>query len=88
MSILGELMELEDPNPTLELPAYKSTFKDLMRIIRERYEDKFPDKLYENGQFKMIHLMLNRRDIYESKDADHPLKDGDELYFIPPIGGG
>ena len=87
MSILGELMELDDPNPTLELPD-ESMFKDLMRIIRERYEDKFPDKLYENGQFKMIHLMLNRRDIYENKEADHPLKDGDELYFIPPIGGG
>ncbi len=87
MSILGELMELDNPDPTLEL-SDESTFKDLMKLIRERYEDKFPDKLYEEGQFKMIHLMLNRRDIYENKDGDHPLKDGDELYFIPPIGGG
>lgn len=85
MSILGELMGIT--NPILELPD-GSTFKELMRLIRDRYGDKFPPKLYEDGQFKMIHIMLNRKDVYEDKDADRPIHEGDELYFIPPIGGG
>jgi len=85
MSILGELMGVHDP--TFELPD-NSTLKDLLQEIRERYEDKFPPRLYEDGKFKMIHLMLNRRDVYEEQDAELKLQDGDELYFIPPIGGG
>ncbi|NVM52247.1 MAG: MoaD/ThiS family protein [Candidatus Helarchaeota archaeon] len=85
MSILGEMIGVHEA--IIELPE-NSTFKNLIEQIKETYGKKFPKQLYKDGEFQYMHLMLNRRDIYEQKDADHPLKDGDVLYFIPPIGGG
>jgi MoaD family protein len=87
MSILGELIGMKEAD--IELPDY-STFKDLMKIIKEKYGPKFPKELFKRsaGEFQYMHLMLNMKDIYEKKDGDRPLADGDVLYFIPPIGGG
>jgi MoaD family protein len=87
MSILGELIGMKEVE--IELPE-SSTFKDLMAVIKQEYGPKFPKELFKRsaGEFQYMHLMLNMKDIYEKKDGDHPLADGDVLYFIPPIGGG
>ena len=71
----------------IELPD-KSTFKDLLTNLKEGYVKKIPEPLYKDGEFKMIMLMLNLRDIFENKDGERPLADGDTLHLIPPIGGG
>ncbi|MHA1651960.1 MAG: MoaD/ThiS family protein [Candidatus Helarchaeota archaeon] len=70
----------------IELPE-GSTVGDLLKYVVKNYIPKLPKGLYVDGQFRMM-LMLNQRDIHEQKDANRPLKDGNILYLIPPIGGG
>ena len=57
MSILGELIGMKDVE--IELPD-SSTFKDLMKIIKEKYGPKFPKELFKRsaGEFQYMHLIL------------------------------
>ncbi|MHA1129482.1 MAG: MoaD/ThiS family protein [Candidatus Helarchaeota archaeon] len=70
----------------IELPD-ESKFGDLWNFVLDNYFPKLPKGFYEDGILRML-LMLNLQDIHEEKDAHRPLKDGDALYLIPPIGGG
>ncbi len=70
----------------LEFPP-NSTLKDLLNGLK-KYVKKLPKMLYQDGEFKMLHLMINFQDVYQQQDGNRPLAEGDALYLIPPIGGG
>jgi len=55
------------------------TFKDVVKIIRERY----PGVREIEGKIPVI-ILLNGRKV----DPDTPVRDGDRVAFLPPISGG
>ena len=85
MSILRDFTGIAED--TVELPD-NAVFKELLALFREKYEGKLPKELYYDGEFKMIHIMFNKRDVNFKDDLEKPLSDGDIFYLIPPIGGG
>lgn len=88
LHFMGPLADFTgEKEATIELPN-GSKFRDLLKKIDERFGKKLPEMFYANGQYKMLLLMLNLRDIHPEKDVERPLADGDSLHVIPPVGGG
>lgn len=75
---------------TLEIPE-GSCVKDLLDVLVSRYGRPLAERLYRPGGEELrkdIYLFLNGRNIYFQNGLATALKDGDELLFIPPAGGG
>jgi molybdopterin synthase sulfur carrier subunit len=73
----------------VELPA-KSSVADLLSLIAKKYGEDMARFIYnEEGKVRnYLSYMLNGYNIYSLSGPDTPLKDGDVLAFLPPIGGG
>ena len=73
----------------VELPA-NSSVADLLSLIAEKYGEDMAHFIYnEKGKIRnYLSYMLNGYNIYSLSGPDTPLKNGDVLAFLPPIGGG
>lgn len=88
------LRGLTDGKTTLE--AEGGTVSEVLLDLDSRYPG-IRDKLYDNETMRLfINIFINDEDIrtlnraegrYEI-DLNTPVKDGDQLYLIPPIAGG
>lgn len=73
----------------LVLPP-KSSVRDLVNLLVERYGGKFEGYIYDSEKRVRSYLsyMLNGVNINRLDGFDTMLKDGDVLSFLPPVGGG
>lgn len=68
-----------------------SRLSNLLDALEEKYGQPFAQILYRDGNKKPspgLHLLLNGRDIIFLDGLKTTLKDGDELFFLSPVGGG
>lgn len=68
-----------------------SLVSDLLVVLEEKYGRAFNELLHKNGNkteaFK-VQLLVNGRNISNLDGLETEFNDGDELFFLPPIGGG
>ena len=74
---------------TVALPL-KSTVRDLVDLLVERYGEAFSKYIYNNEkQIRSFHsYMLNGVNIKRLEGFETMLKEGDVLSILPPVGGG
>lgn len=74
-----------------------SSLKDLVDLLEQKYQFSFydviqMDKITEDNPYELrsakIILLLNGRNISFLKGLDTLLHDGDDLFFLSPVGGG
>lgn len=73
----------------VELPA-KSSVGDLLGLLVDRHGGDFHRYVYDEEK-KVRHylsFMLNGINVYSLDGFDTPLKNGDVLAILPPVGGG
>lgn len=73
----------------LELPE-GATVEDALRALFDRF-GKALEFMLTDGRGRLadfVKVFLNGRDIDFLSGLKTPLKDGDELYIFPPVGGG
>ncbi|MBC7130215.1 MoaD family protein [Candidatus Bathyarchaeota archaeon] len=77
---------------TLEFPSdNKVTINRVLTELAARYGEKFKEYVYDHrtGQVKeFLQFLVNGRSASTLKGLDTPLRDGDILAIIPPVGGG
>lgn len=68
----------------------KSSVGDLIDILSERYSGDFTRYVYdaEKRVRDYLSFMLNGVNIISLEGFDTPLKNGDTLAILPPVGGG
>ena len=68
----------------------KSSVRDLIDILVERYGGEFERYIYDAEKRSRSYLsyMLNGININSLEKFDTPLKDGDVFSLLPPVGGG
>lgn len=68
----------------------KSSVRDLIDILVERYGGEFERYIYDAEKKSRSYLsyMLNGININSLEKFDTPLKDGDVFSLLPPVGGG
>ena len=75
----------------LEVETPASTVAQLIEFISTKYKPEFRERLIESktSHLKKDHkILVNGRDIEFLDNLDTRLKDGDEVVFFPPAGGG
>ncbi|MHA1377422.1 MAG: MoaD/ThiS family protein [Candidatus Helarchaeota archaeon] len=84
MGIIGE--KLAEREVLIRMKD-NSSFRSLLDILFEKYSGKIPDIFIDSKRksFKLIHFMRNYKDI---EGLDDKIYDGDEIFFVPPMGGG
>jgi MoaD family protein len=68
-----------------------SCLENLLNILEDKYGQPFNKTLYsgENRQLNLGWvLFINGRNIVILKGFETDLNDGDELFILPPLGGG
>ncbi|HHW04225.1 MAG TPA: MoaD/ThiS family protein [Thermoanaerobacterales bacterium] len=71
-----------------------SKLSDLLDALGRKYGQAFAEilsKIYKNEKEKHnrdLHLFLNGRNIVFLEGLETKLNDGDELFFLSPVGGG
>ncbi len=65
------------------------TVKDLLEILSERHSG-LRQKIFDSeGRLgEGVDIILNGRNIGYTKDLTVKLRDGDEIFFFPPLSGG
>lgn len=73
----------------VELPA-KSSVGDLLGLLVDRHGGDFRRYVYDEEKKVRHYLsyMLNGINVYSLDGFDTPLKNGDVLAILPPVGGG
>lgn len=65
------------------------TVRDAIKVMAKRYGKDFEDIALGNKPGEMpVFIMLNREQIIRKNTLGTPLKDGDEISFLPLVGGG
>ncbi|MDQ1280604.1 MAG: sulfur-carrier protein [Thermoproteota archaeon] len=75
----------------LEFETPATTVAQLIDFISVKYKPEFSERLIESKttHLKKYHkILVNGRDIEFLENLDTRLKDGDEVVFFPPAGGG
>ena len=87
MGILGEKVGSRQLH--LEL-GEGINIQQFLDVLYDKYSDTFPDIFIDSTKrvFKMIHFMKNFKDINLEQELMEKLMDGDNIYFVPPMGGG
>ncbi len=69
----------------MDLP-YGSKLSDLVKLMIREYSEFRENYANDNGSLDVdVVVMINNRMV---KDVNYNLKDGDKIYFIPPVAGG
>ena len=70
--------------------ASGSTVKDLLRLLSERYGQRFEDYVYNQyGRVRSgLQFLVNGRSTKSLQGFQTRLEEGDEFAIIPPVGGG
>ncbi len=72
----------------LEVPD-GSTVMDLIKAIDEKYGGRLSREILDGGRLKdEYNILVNGRAIDYLAGLGTRLKDGDEVVFLPPVGGG
>jgi molybdopterin synthase sulfur carrier subunit len=81
------LLKATEGNNKLTLES--KTVKEINESIGHRFQ-LFKEMIYDStGEIKkIINIYVNDDDIRSLSGEDTPLKDGDEVFFIPTIAGG
>lgn len=65
------------------------TVRDAVKLMAIRYGKDFEDIALGNKPGEMpVFIMLNRKQIIRKETLGTSLKDGDEISFLPLVGGG
>jgi len=83
------LHDLIGGSMVLELPE-GSTIRSLLDELVKRFGKAFREAvLNEDGKpIKFVKILVNGRDIDFLSGLDTVLRDGDEVFLFPPVGGG
>ena len=77
---------------TLSFPdAQKTTVTDALKMLQTKYGAPFTDYVFnpQTGQLKaFLQFLINGTSITALQRLETPLKDGDVLAILPPVGGG
>lgn len=72
----------------LEVPD-GSTVMDLIKAIDERYGGRLSKEILDGERLKdEYNVLVNGRSVEYLAGLGTRLKDGDEVVFLPPVGGG
>lgn len=73
----------------IEVPV-KSSVRDLMNLLVERYGHELGRHIYNEGKLVRDYLsfLLNGTNINSLEGFNTTLRDGDVLSILPPVGGG
>lgn len=78
----SDVVEIEVDNP--------ATVGGLFNALLNQYGQPFKEKIWDpnTGEIAPFLIRLNETIIRTTSDMDEKIKDGDEIAFIFPIGGG
>ncbi len=69
-----------------------SRLNDILQALAKKYGQPFKDYLYANHEAEELRpelqLLLNGRNIFFLNGLKTELNEGDELFFLSPLGGG
>ncbi|UCH57600.1 MAG: MoaD family protein [Candidatus Bathyarchaeota archaeon] len=73
----------------IRLPE-RSSVRDLMDVVVGRYGERFRSYVYdvEDRVRDYLAFMLNGVNVHAMEGFDTPLRDGDVMAILPPVGGG
>ena len=68
----------------------KTTVKELVRLLSEKYGKKFEEYIYTKKleEKEFLSFLVNGQNINNLKGFGTTLKDGDVIAILPPVGGG
>ena len=74
----------------LEFTSETVTVKAALEKLTQQFSRKFREYLWKDQKTVQQHLqvLLNGKSIDLLEQLDTPVKDGDEIAIIPPVGGG
>ncbi|MFX0100939.1 MAG: MoaD/ThiS family protein [Candidatus Hodarchaeota archaeon] len=89
VEFLSSLAKITDTKEITIDIGEKSTIKDLLENLKERFGKEFEGRFYTNGKLNSyIIILLNGNDVRNAKFINTELKEGDNILFLPAIAGG
>jgi len=76
---------------TLILSSSETTVSMVLKLLSEKYGKPFDDYVFDakTGQVKgFLQFLINGKSTLTLNGLETPLKDGDVLAILPPVGGG
>jgi molybdopterin synthase sulfur carrier subunit len=76
---------------TLILSSSETTVSMVLKLLSKKYGNPFDDYVFDakTGQVKgFLQFLINGKSTSTLNGLETPLKDGDVLAILPPVGGG
>ncbi len=76
---------------SISCPSYPCQFREIIQHLVQKHPNLQPYLRPETDVFRQeLHVLVNGQSVSEGSGdvLTHPIRDGDEIVILPPIGGG